>query len=153
MSTWTSNFLLDWNEPPTDIDLSRDLRYYENSEEGKHIATILVSDPDRNDTFQCYAVRSSYFKVTGITLLSGIVSVDYESLPKAKNGTPTVKVNIKCNDKLGLSIEKSFDIAVTGELSFSLILAVFCKKPTSTRSHTECQDYIRSRPLIERSLQ
>lgn len=107
--------VLDKNEPPTDIIVhprkpcgsASGICVEENRRIGYRVGDITMADPDHGDSGICDVVNDDVFKVeNGAVLVNG--DINFEAL----DSSHMIGVEIRCSDKGGLSIEKSFNISV-----------------------------------------
>ncbi|XP_022800387.1 protocadherin Fat 4-like [Stylophora pistillata] len=107
--------VLDKNEPPTDIVFhprkpcvsSAGICVEENLKIGYRIGDITVIDPDRGDTVTCDIFSDSVFRIeNGAVLVKG--DINFEAL----DSSHLIGVEIRCRDRGGLAIEKSYNISV-----------------------------------------
>lgn len=107
--------VLDKNEAPTDIIVhprkpcvsSSGICVEENRRIGYRVGDIIMVDPDHGDPGICDVVNDDVFKVeNGAVVVNG--NINFEALDSSR----VISVEIRCRDKGGLSIEKSFNISV-----------------------------------------
>lgn len=107
--------VLDKNEPPTDIIVhprkpcgsASGICVEENRRIGYRVGDITMADPDHGDSGICDVVNDDVFKIeNGAVLVNG--DINFEAL----DSSHMIGVEIRCSDKGGLSIEKSFNISV-----------------------------------------
>ena len=107
--------VIDKNEPPTNIVFqprkpcvsSSGICVEENRKTGYRIGDITVTDPDNGDSGTCDIVSDDVFKIEdGAVLVNG--DINFEAL----DSSHVISVEIRCRDKGGLSIEKSYNISV-----------------------------------------
>lgn len=107
--------VLDKNEAPTDIILhpekpcgsSSGICVEENERIGYRVGDITMADPDHNDPGICDVVNDDVFNIeNGAVLVNG--DINFEALDSSR----VISVEIRCRDKGGLIIAKSFNISV-----------------------------------------
>ena len=107
--------VLDKNEAPTDIILHpknpcvspSGICVEENRPTGYRVGDIAMTDPDHGDAGICDVVNDDVFKIENdAVLVNG--DINFEAL----DSSHVIGVEIRCRDKGGLSIEKSFNISV-----------------------------------------
>lgn len=107
--------VLDKNEPPTNIIVrpkTSCISLYricveENMQLGYQVADVTMEDPDRGDSGNCDVVSDDVLKIdSGSLVVNG--EINYEALDSSR----LIGVEIRCSDKGGLTIEKSFNISV-----------------------------------------
>lgn len=107
--------VLDKNEPPTDIIVrprkpcvsSSSMCVEENRQLGYRVAAVEMDDPDQGDSGSCNVVSGDVFRIEGGALLVN-GEINYEAL----DSSHLIGVQIRCRDKGGLIIEKTFNISV-----------------------------------------
>lgn len=108
--------VLDKNEPPTNIIVrprkpcvsSSGICVEENLRLGYRVANVTMEDPDRGDLGKCNVISDDMsFKIENDALLVN-GKINYETL----DSSHLIRVEIRCRDKGGLSIKKSFNISV-----------------------------------------
>ena len=107
--------VLDKNEPPTNILFhprkpcvtSAGICVEENSKIGYRVGDITAIDSDIGDTVTCDVVSGNVFKIENdAVLVNG--DINFEAL----DSSHLISVEIRCRDKGGLAIEKSYNISV-----------------------------------------
>ena len=107
--------VLDKNEAPSDIIVHprkpcvslSGICVEENKRIGYRVGDITMIDPDHGDAGICDVVNDDVFKIeNGAVLVNG--DINFEAL----DSLHVIGVDIRCRDKGGLSIEKSFNISV-----------------------------------------
>ena len=107
--------LLDKNEAPSDIIVhpikpcvsSSGICVEENRPIGYRVGDITMAGPDHGDAGICDVVNDDVFKIeNGAVLVNG--DINFEALDSSR----LIGVEIRCRDKGGISIEKSFNISV-----------------------------------------
>ena len=107
--------VLDKNEPPKDIivrprtSCSSSFRICveENMRLGYQVADVTMEDPDQGDSGNCDVVSDDVLEIeSGSLVVNG--EINYEALDSSR----LIGVEIRCSDKGGLTIEKSFNISV-----------------------------------------
>ena len=107
--------VLDKNEPPTNILFhprkpcvtSAGICVEENREIGYRVGDITAIDSDIGDTVTCDVVSGNVFKIENDALLVN-GDINFEAL----DSSHLISVEIRCRDKGGLAIEKSYNISV-----------------------------------------
>lgn len=107
--------VLDKNEPPTNILFhprkpcvtSAGICVEENSKIGYRVGDITAIDSDIGDTVTCDVVSGNVFKIENDALLVN-GDINFEAL----DSSHLISVEIRCRDKGGLAIEKSYNISV-----------------------------------------
>lgn len=107
--------VLDKNEPPTNILFhlrkpcvtSAGICVEENSKIGYRVGDITAIDSDIGDTVTCDVVSRNVFKIENDALLVN-GDINFEAL----DSSHLISVEIRCRDKGGLAIEKSYNISV-----------------------------------------
>lgn len=107
--------VLDKNEPPTNIIVrprkpcvsSSRMCVEENRQLGYRVAGVEMDDPDQGDSGSCNVVSGDVFRIEGGALLVN-GEINYEALDSSR----LIGVQIRCRDKGGLTIEKTFNISV-----------------------------------------
>lgn len=107
--------VLDKNEPPTNIIVrprkpcvsSSGICVEENRNLGYRVADVSMKDPDQGDSGNCDVVSDDVFKVENGALIVN-ADVNYEAL----DSSHLIRVEIRCRDKGGLSVEKSFNVSI-----------------------------------------
>ena len=107
--------VLDKNEPPTNIIVlprkpcvsSSRLCVEENRQLGYNVANVTMEDPDRGDSGKCDVISDDVFKIENDALLVN-GQINYEKLDHSH----VITVEVRCRDKGGLSIVKSFNIRI-----------------------------------------
>lgn len=107
--------VLDKNEPPTNIIVrprkpcvsSSGICVEENRNLGYRVADVSMKDPDQGDSGKCDVVSDDVFKVENGALIVN-ADVNYEAL----DSSHLIRVEIRCRDKGGLSVEKSFNVSI-----------------------------------------
>lgn len=107
--------VLDKNEPPTNILFhprkpcvtSAGICVEENRKIGYRVGDITAIDSDIGDTVTCDVVSGNVFKIENdAVLVNG--DINFEAL----DSSHLISVEIRCRDKGGLAIEKSYNISV-----------------------------------------
>ena len=107
--------VLDKNEPPTNIIVrprtscisSYRICVEENIRLGYQVADVTMEDPDQGDSGNCDVVSDDVLKIdSGSLVVNG--EINYEALDSSR----LIGVEIRCSDKGGLTVEKSFNISV-----------------------------------------
>ena len=107
--------VLDKNEAPTDIILHpkkpcvslSEICVEENRPIGYCVGDVAMTDPDHGDSGICDVVNDDVFKIENdAVLVNG--NINFEAL----DSSHVIGVEIRCRDKGGLSIQKSFNISV-----------------------------------------
>ena len=107
--------VLDKNEPPTNILFhprkpcvtSAGICVEENRKIGYRVGDITAIDSDIGDTVTCDVVSGNVFKIENDALLVN-GDINFEAL----DSSHLISVEIRCRDKGGLAIEKSYNISV-----------------------------------------
>ena len=107
--------VLDKNEPPTNILFhprkpcvtSAGICVEENCKIGYRVGDITAIDSDIGDTVTCDVVSGNVFKIENDALLVN-GDINFEALDSSN----LISVEIRCRDKGGLAIEKSYNISV-----------------------------------------
>ena len=107
---------VDVNDAPTNIEISKDSSFKENSVEDVFISNVIVIDEDKNTKPSCKLLDSNEdrVKLNSLTLLVGVHSTDYESLDSSKS----LKINISCEDQYGMAINKLLVIPIKGKVGY-----------------------------------
>ena len=115
-------YLLDMNDPPSDIRLDPNSTLPENSGVNVFISSVEVVDEDRDSRASCKLLNSSNnrVKLNSGNLLVGTVETDYESLDSSKS----LSIQISCKDQHDASVTRWITLPVGGNFCDGEMLGI-----------------------------